>query len=598
MKKIFTLLIGIVFSITILKAQEQVAPPQAFSYIATIKKANGQALVNKTIGFRASILGTNSEGIAVYIETFTPLTNNLGQIAIEIGHGTPVTGTFADIEWGINKYFLKTEADITGGTNYQLLSVTQLLSVPYALYAGKVSISAPVNTTDPATKGYVDNLFSGYMNQSGQYFYRDKDHDNFGSTDFLVWIPTGVNPPAYYVSTSTDCDDNNLMIHPGVNDICDNVDNDCDGEIDENCSRPDYYSLLVQIFHCGEENGCVISDQNCWTANCVNLINQLATYEDGPCVLSIMMNPEQLPFEESWTAEQKAGYLSLQCTSPDNDNDGYSVAEGDCNDSNPNINPGATEICGDQIDQDCNGKDQICGDNDGDGFTTGTGDCDDTDRTIFPGAPELCDNKDNNCNSEIDENAGETWFQDADGDGWGNDVIQINSCTPPEGYVDIRGDCNDNDPTIHVGAVEICDDKDNDCNGEIDEGILLTWYRDDDGDGYGALANEILSCEAPSRYVSNSEDCNDGDPTVYPGAPELCDGTDNDCDGQTDEDIIAPPSSLTLGVCAGLVKECAGSPGWIEPDYNMVLNYELIETTCDGLDNDCDGAIDEGCTGK
>ena len=133
MKKIFTLLIGIVLSITIVIAQG--APPQAFSYKATIMKANGNApLSNKTISLRINIL--TSTGASVYEETFNPTTNKDGQIDIAIGRGG--TG-FSSIGWSTGEYFLKTEVDANGGINYQLLSETQLLSVPYALHAGTVA---------------------------------------------------------------------------------------------------------------------------------------------------------------------------------------------------------------------------------------------------------------------------------------------------------------------------------------------------------------------------------------------------------------------------------------------------------------------------
>jgi uncharacterized protein (TIGR02145 family) len=136
MKKTFTLLIGIVLSVMILNAQEE-APPQALSYKAIIRKSNGQLLINKTVNFRISILKGSKDGNTVYSETFQPTTNEFGQIDIEIGRGTPEPGPWPEIKLGDDEYFLKTEVDVEGGTNFQLLSVTQLLSVPYALYAGE-----------------------------------------------------------------------------------------------------------------------------------------------------------------------------------------------------------------------------------------------------------------------------------------------------------------------------------------------------------------------------------------------------------------------------------------------------------------------------
>jgi hypothetical protein len=92
--------------------------------------------------------------------------------------------------------------------------------------------------------------------------------------------------------------------------------------------------------------------------------------------------------------------------------------------------------------------------------------------------------------------------------------------------------------SVCVPVNEICDGKDNDCNGLIDDGVLLVFYKDKDGDGYGDANDQTLACTQPSGYVSNSSDCNDNDPNINPGKTEICDRKDNDCDGQIDEDIV------------------------------------------------------------
>ena len=97
-------------------------------------------------------------------------------------------------------------------------------------------------------------------------------------------------------------------------------------------------------------------------------------------------------------------------------------------------------------------------------------------------------------------------------------------------------DCDDRDPEVHPGATEVCDHVDNDCDGYVNEGVGQLWYRDADDDGYGDPHDKASSCWEPLGYVPTGTDCDDGDPDVNPGAEELCDGVDNDCDDRVDED--------------------------------------------------------------
>jgi len=118
--------------------------PQKMSYQAVIRNASNNLVTSTTVGMQISILQGSSSGPAVYVETQTPMSNTNALVSIEIGGGAIVTGDFSSIDWSNGAYFVKTETDPTGGTSYSITGVTQLLSVPFALYA-KNSDSWTVN---------------------------------------------------------------------------------------------------------------------------------------------------------------------------------------------------------------------------------------------------------------------------------------------------------------------------------------------------------------------------------------------------------------------------------------------------------------------
>jgi hypothetical protein len=168
-------------------------------------------------------------------------------------------------------------------------------------------------------------------------------------------------------------------------------------------------------------------------------------------------------------------------------------------------------------------------DADGDGWHADK-DCDDTNPEVNPGADEWCNGEDDDCDDEVDEGMDSyLLWPDADGDGFGAGE-PIESCEWLDGMSWSDGDCDDGDAQTFPGAEEICDGADNDCDGSVDVGTLFT---DGDGDGYAGTEGVWEVCDdLPAGSSTWQEDCDDAEPDVNPAAPEVCwDGTDNNCDG-------------------------------------------------------------------
>ncbi|MBK8967800.1 MAG: T9SS type A sorting domain-containing protein [Lewinellaceae bacterium] len=305
-----------------------------------------------------------------------------------------------------------------------------------------------------------------------------------------------------------------------------------------------------------------------------DLVLQWATYRDASdqCSLSRIWGGIHPPADDmpgrhiGMEIGNEAFDFALKYFYKDEDGDGF-VSLDDCDDSNPAVYPGAPEIC-DKLDNNCNGMTDegiflftYYLDQDGDsygttamafdtcaaiapaGFSANSLDCDDSNPDIFPGAAEICDQIDNDCNGMIDDNIQiYTYFLDMDGDSYGTDATTFDTCATdiPAGYVANSLDCDDTNPEIHPGAMEICDTIDNNCNGTADEGLPLnTYYLDLDGDSFGTsiLTLAICSAETPPGYANNNLDCDDTNPDVNPDATEVPDGLDNDCNGLVDDGV-------------------------------------------------------------
>ena len=156
---------------------------------------------------------------------------------------------------------------------------------------------------------------------------------------------------------------------------------------------------------------------------------------------------------------------------------------------------------------------------------------------VYPGATENCDGIDNNCDGVADEGVTTTSYLDTDGDGFGNINGILESCEVPAGYVPNGNDCDDTESTVFPSAPEICDGLDNNCNDEIDEGLGDAFYTDADGDGFGDSTSLVQTCTEGVGYVENGEDCDDTNASINPLGNEICDGRDNNCNNQIDEEV-------------------------------------------------------------
>lgn len=395
----------------------------------------------------------------------------------------------------------------------------------------------------------------------------------------------------------------------------------------------EYFPGGMGEFHVAANSGFLVIEKG----PSVDVTLQWATYRDASdqCSLSRIWGGIHPPMDD--IPGRKAGIeiskdafnLAKSYFYKDNDGDGFYSFE-DCDDNDPNIHPGATEIC-DGIDNNCDGKiDEGTGytyylDYDKDGYGTSEltihtcsnipppdyvedhTDCNDGNSNVHPGAPEICDGLDNDCNGLIDDKMLFVYYKDNDGDGYGDINAKLDTCLSqlPTGYVLNNLDCNDSNAAINPGAIEICDGIDNDCNGLVDELQIYTYYKDNDGDGYGDIAFSLDTCltSAPAGYVINKLDCDDNNPEVHPGSTEICDGLDNDCNGQIDDVQIytyyRDNDGDGYGDDLNQLHTCLTTAplGYVTNngdcnDNNININPAATEI-CDGIDNNCNGLIDD-----
>lgn len=477
------------------------------------------------------------------------------------------------------------------------------------------------NGGDDDCDGLADDADDSVDTSTGIVVYADVDGDGFGD----VLSPANVcEAGAGWVTDATDCDDGRPDVNPAANEICDALDDDCDGLVDDADDSLDL-STGTTSYTDGDSDG--FGDDATVTLSCEPAAGSSAL--GGDCDDA---NPAYNP-----------GASEPDCTDPNDYNCdgsvGYADADADgfaacaeCDDTNSDNHPGAAEYC-DSVDNDC---DSLVDEDDavdqanwyadadtdsfGDaatvtlacnqpaGFVPDDTDCDDTNAAISPAQVELCNDLDDDCDGTIDEDSARdaaSWYGDTDNDGYGDFGSDTVSCAAPSGYVDNHTDCDDTNRAVNPSAIEVCNTIDDDCDSVIDESDAAdatTWYADADSDTHGDPDATLIECVQPSGYVLSADDCNDADPAISPDATEICNSLDDDCNSLVDDGAgptwYADADSDTYGDPSSSTVACTPSGSDVADytdcdDTNPDVHPGATERT-DGVDEDCDGSVDDG----
>lgn len=406
------------------------------------------------------------------------------------------------------------------------------------------------NGVDDDCDGLTDEVDA----QGCTMFYADSDKDTFGAkgSSAKCLCGAGKDPEdansTFTSATADDCDDTKSAVNSKAVEVCDSADNDCNGQTDEGFTFKDYNNTTKALgADCGAgecSNGkvqCAIDKQSAVCSTGGNATSESCDGKDNDCngIIDNGLEPKSAFYKDGDNDTFGGGAGSIQC-GPFN---GYVVqVDGDCDDGNDSVYPGATEKC--------NGVDDNCSLQVDEGFTVkdydgstkklseacGTGVCangkveclNNGSAAVCSSSAladtETCDEKDNNCNGQTDESVQTAFYKDADGDTYGDATKSVMMCSLPSGYSKNDKDCDDANKSSFPSATELCDGADNDCDGDVDEGC------DDDMDGF---------CDSDMPFLSTAKckegDCDDAEGNIKPDAADTCDNVDNNCDGKTDQ---------------------------------------------------------------
>lgn len=445
------------------------------------------------------------------------------------------------------------------------------------------------DNVDEDCDGLADDADSGV---TGTTWYADVDADGYGDAAASVTL---CDQPLGYLAEATDCDDSDAAVNPGAEEACDAADRDedCNGLADDDDTAP-----VGRVDVYGDDDGDGYGDAALVTAAC--------DVPTGHSALSTDCDDADAAVHPGAAEGDCADPVDYNCDGStgyaDADADGAAACE-DCDDTEPLAYPGGAETVGDGVDGDCDGVELCYVDADADTYrpddapisgspdcsapgeadsSSLTGDCDDADAAVNPAAVDsVGDPIDSDCDGVL------LCWADPDGDGFHDGVAAVTSsdadCTDAgEAETSAGGDCNAADDRVFPGAPEedCADPTDYNCDGSVGE-------TDADEDGWPAC-----------------DECDDGEPAVHPDAVEVCNGLDDDCDGQTDPaDALgastwAPDADGDGSTDNALaLTACAPPEGYLPPsalpdcdDADPAAFPGAPEVPDDGVDQDCDGA--------